>query len=69
MNHIKIELDFIPVEERLPKLSDLYFVLDFGEEEIGWRSFSVAFDHFSGSQPSHWAERPLITASKRRNNA
>ena len=65
--HILVELDFIPVEERLPFTEFETFMVIFGDlmREAQWKDGK--WQNFVGGtfidfhvQPSHWAKIPQI---------
>ena len=61
MPHIKVELDFIPVEERLPIVSGFYPALvntaDYGRR-VYWDGESWCL---SLGRVTHWAEIPQVS--------
>ena len=64
MNHIKVELDFIPVEERLPELEKPVYILMSGRIEQGWlEENGLWIDDWGAwerNSVTHWAEIPKL---------
>jgi len=74
MDHIKVEIDFIPVDERLPGIGFLVYALFHHEmvplsfpvmvtrEKRGWVDFMPGPDGHRMMYPNatHWAEIPAI---------
>lgn len=67
MPHIKVELDFIPVEERLPDTTCPVFLLEKWEEGIGtgwyrktWIGHDAFYEAIVPENVTHWAEIPKL---------
>jgi len=65
--HIKVELDFIPVEERLPRFCDIRCLLrcQNGSVASGWLDEEGTWQYLAGEPAqycdiTHWAEIPVI---------
>jgi len=61
MPHIKVELDFIPVEERLPEDDTLVYVIGCpGQKKMISHDFTMNGRWISSGKWTHWAEIPEI---------
>jgi len=69
MNHIKVELDFIPVEERLPDNTREVFITEKYTSSFGkgfltnsriWIGRDAEGDDIVNNYVTHWAEIPRL---------